>query len=159
MASVGSKAKGSTWRAWGISKSPWVYHIATGTCNNCDIELLDCLTPRFDLERFGIKLVGSPRHADVLMVTGMMNRKCLPRFLEVCSQVPKPYVIVALGACGANKGIFHDSYNTVGPVERVVREVMKEDTIVVNVPGCPPKPEAIILGVVKGLKLLREGRR
>ena len=68
-------------RLWGLKKSPWVFHLAAASCNNCDIEILASLTPRFDLERFGIVLVGSPRHADALLVTGVTNRKCLPRIL------------------------------------------------------------------------------
>ena len=62
-----------------LKKSPWVYHVNTGACNNCDIEVLDLLTPRFDVERFGIVLVGSPRHADALLVTGGVTRQAAPR--------------------------------------------------------------------------------
>ncbi|MEM4808780.1 MAG: dehydrogenase, partial [Candidatus Nezhaarchaeales archaeon] len=73
---------------WARVKSPWLFHFNSGSCNNCDIELLDALTPRFDVERFGILLEGSPRHADVLVVTGIVNRQSLPRLKRVYDQMP-----------------------------------------------------------------------
>ena len=138
---------------WGLKKSPWVYHVALSPCNNCDIEILDVLTPRFDVERFGIKLVGSPRHADALLVTGAINRQVLPRFEELYRQTAKPCVVFAVGSCALTMTMFRDSYNTVGPLDEVVREI-DPDAIIAYVPGCPPKPEAIIMGVVKALATL-----
>ena len=73
-----------------LKKSLWVYHMSGGSCNNCDIEILDCLTPKFDLERFGIVLVGSPRHADVLLCTGIVNKKCVERVKRFMSRQPSP---------------------------------------------------------------------
>ena len=130
-----------------LTKSPWVYHLSTGSCNNCDIEILDCLTPRFDLERFGIQLVGSPRHADALLVTGNMTMKCIPRALEVYEQMPKPGVVIAIGTCSLGHGIFEGSYTC----PKTVDEVLPVD---IYIPGCPPKPEAIMAGVVKLLNKL-----
>ncbi len=125
----------------------------TGACNNCDIEVLDLLTPRFDVERFGIKLVGSPRHADALLVTGGVTKQAAPRLKEVYIQTPKPCVVFAIGSCACSKGIFKNGYHMVGPVDKVIREV-DPNAIVVYVPGCPPKPEAMILAVVKALSVL-----
>jgi Ni,Fe-hydrogenase III small subunit len=131
-------------RLWGLKKSPWVFHLAAASCNNCDIEILAALTPRFDLERFGIVLVGSPRHADALLVTGVTNRKCLPRVLRVYEQTAKPCLVIAVGTCAGSNHMFTDSYNVTGPFSRHI-------PVDVFIPGCPPKPEAIIAGVAKAL--------
>ncbi|OYD17156.1 NADH:ubiquinone oxidoreductase [candidate division WOR-3 bacterium JGI_Cruoil_03_51_56] len=129
---------------WGLKRSPWVYHIAAASCNNCDIEILELFTPRYDVERFGIVLVGSPRHADVLLVTGVLNRKNLPRVLEVYEQTPKPCAVVGIGTCVCNNHIFRNSYNVVGPYDKYL-------PMHAYVPGCPPKPEAMIAGILKAL--------
>ena len=125
-----------------LKKSLWVFHFGGASCNNCDIEILDCLTPRFDVERFGIKLVGSPRHADVLLVNGSINQRDKIRLLEVYKQAAKPVFVVALGACGCTGGIFAEGIPFAGPVDTVI-------PVDVYIPGCPPKPEAIISGIVK----------
>jgi Ni,Fe-hydrogenase III small subunit len=126
-----------------LLKSPWVFHLSTGSCNNCDIEVLDCLTPRFDIERFGMRLAASIRHADVLLVTGSCNRKSMVRVKKIYEeQVPKPCVVVAIGECAMSRGMFIHSYNCPRPLDRVI-------PVNVYIPGCPPKPEAIIAGVVK----------
>ena len=131
-----------------LLKSPWVFHLATGSCNNCDIEILDCLTPRFDVERFGMKLVGSIRHADVLLVTGSCNRKSMERVKRIYEeQVPKPCLVCAIGECAMSRGMFVHSYNCPMPLDHYI-------PVDVYVPGCPPKPEAMILGVVKALSKL-----
>ena len=77
-----------------LIKSFWVFHVSAGSCNNCDIELLDLFTPRFDVERFGIQLIGSVRHADALLITGAMNRKSVERMKKIYEQAPKPCVVV-----------------------------------------------------------------
>jgi len=132
-----------------LLKSPWVFHLATSPCNNCDIEILDCLTPKFDLERFGIVLVGSIRHADVLLVTGVPNRKTAERIKRLYEQASKPCLVVAIGTCACGRGIFKDSYNSPGPVDELV-------PVSAYIPGCPPKPEAIIMGVVKLIEKLKQ---
>ncbi|MBS4015918.1 MAG: NADH-quinone oxidoreductase subunit NuoB [Candidatus Latescibacteria bacterium] len=134
-------------RIQGLKKSPWVFHVAAASCNNCDIEILDLITPRFDVERFGIVLVGSPRHADALLVTGVLNRKSLPRVLRVYEQTPKPCLVIGIGSCTCDIHIFKNSYNVVGPYG-------KHLPVDVFIPGCPPKPEAMILGIVKALSKL-----
>lgn len=136
-----------------IKKSPWVYHVGTGGCNNCDIEILDCLTPRFDVERFGIKLVVSPRHADVLLVSGPVSYHIKSRLQEVYKQAPKPCVVACIGACACSMGIFKDAYSVAGPVDKVIREI-DPNAIFVYVPGCPPKPETMIMALVKALQKL-----
>jgi Ni,Fe-hydrogenase III small subunit len=131
-----------------LTKSIWVFHVAGSSCNNCDIEILDALTPRFDLEQFGIQLVGSVRHADALLVTGAINKKVVHRIKRVYEQAPKPCVVIAVGSCACSMVMFKDSYNTTVPLD---------EHIPVNayIPGCPPKPEAMIMGVVKLVKKLK----
>lgn len=140
------------WIKW-LKKSPWVFHVNTGACNNCDIEIVDCLTPKHDIERFGIKLVGTPRHADALLVTGVGTRQAVPRLLEIYRQVPKPCVVFLIGACATGTGIFAGGYHIAGPVDKILK---KEDpnAIIAYVPGCPPKPEAMISGILKTLATL-----
>lgn len=128
-----------------FKKSLWLFHVAASPCNNCDIEILDCLTPRYDVERFGMLLTGSIKHADVMVVTGMINKKAAKRVKELYEQIPKPCVVVACGSCACSGAIFKDSYNFGGPLDKVI-------PVDVYIPGCPPKPEAIIAGVVKLLK-------
>jgi len=133
---------------WGLKRSPWVFHLGASACNNCDIEILDTLTPKFDVERFGITLVGSPRHADVLVVSGVVNRQSIDRFKRVYEQVPKPKLVVAVGVCACSADMFRDSYNFVKPVDEII-------PVDVYVPGCPPKPEAIISGIIKALEKIK----
>jgi membrane-bound hydrogenase subunit mbhJ len=141
------------WKKVALKKSPWVFHVNAGACNNCDIEIVDCITPRFDVERFGVKLVGSPRHADALLVTGVVTEQVVPRLQEVYRQTAKPCVVFAIGACACDRGIFAPGYHVAGPVDKVIREI-DPNAIIAYVPGCPPKPEAIISGIVKALKAL-----
>ena len=134
-------------KLWALKKSPWVFHLCSASCNNCDIEILDALTPKYDLERFGILLVGSPRHADALLVTGVLNRKARERVLRVYEQTAKPCLVIAVGTCACNPNIFRNSYNVVGPYD-------KHLPVNAYIPGCPPKPEALIMGVAKLLGAL-----
>jgi len=128
-------------------KSPWLLHFDCGSCNGCDIEVLACLTPLYDVERFGIINVGNPKHADLLLVTGTVNHRNKKVLKNLYDQMPDPKVVVAVGACGLSGGVFRDAYNVVGGVDKVI-------PVDVYVPGCPGKPEAIIDGVVAGLGLL-----
>ena len=130
-----------------LLKSINVFHFACSPCNNCDIEILDALTPRHDLERFGITLVGSIRHADVMLVTGVPTRKTAVLLKNIYSQMPQPGLVVAIGTCSGGMGMFKDGYNIVAPVDKIVPVAM-------YVPGCPPKPEAMIMGIVKLIKQL-----
>jgi Ni,Fe-hydrogenase III small subunit len=125
-----------------LTKSLYVFHLSSGSCNNCDIEILDCLTPRYDIERFGAILVGSIKHADVLLCTGSVNRQTIPRIKKLYEQMPKPGFIIAWGACGSSRGLFKDSYNTGQPLDEII-------PVDAYIPGCPPKPEAVIAALVK----------
>jgi Ni,Fe-hydrogenase III small subunit len=129
-------------RAKVLTKSLWVFHAATSPCNNCDIEVLDLLTPKYDAERFGIILVGSIRHADVLLVTGVPNYKTKERLKKLYSQVPKPCLVVAIGGCACGRMLFRESYNSPCSVDEIV-------PVDVYIPGCPPKPEAMLAGILK----------
>ncbi|OGS24047.1 MAG: NADH:ubiquinone oxidoreductase [Elusimicrobia bacterium RIFOXYB2_FULL_48_7] len=133
-----------------LTKSINVYHAACSPCNNCDIEILDCLTPRYDLERFGMTLVGSIRHADAMLVTGVPNMKTAKRIKLVYEQMPKPAVVIAIGSCACGGNLFRNSYNFVKPLDEII-------PVNAYVTGCPPKPEAMIMGVVKLIKALKAG--
>ena len=133
-----------------LTRSLNVFHLGGSACNNCDIEILDALTPRYDLERFGITLVGSIRHADVLLLSGIFNKKSAIRLKELVAQAPRPYLVIAIGGCPATGLMFRDSYNW----DTLPGEYVHIDAFI---PGCPPKPEAIISGVVKLIEALRSG--
>ena len=133
---------------WSRIKSPWVLHFNSGACNGCDIEVVALLTPRFDVERFGIKLEPSPRHADVLLVTGSVTQPCAERLKRIYDQMPEPKFVVAIGACACAGGVFKGNYNVLVGVDEVI-------PVNAYIPGCPPKPEAIIDGVVKLLNSLK----
>jgi Ni,Fe-hydrogenase III small subunit len=133
-----------------LTKSIWVFHAACSPCNNCDIEVLDLLTPRFDVERLGIILAASVRHADALLVTGVPNYKTKERLKKLYAQAPKPCVVVAIGSCACGRVMFKDSYNSPCPVDEIV-------PVDVYIPGCPPKPEAMIAGVAKLIAKLKGG--
>ncbi len=130
-------------------KSPWLVHYDCGSCNGCDIETLACLTPLYDVERFGVLNIGNPKHADILIVTGTVNHRNKKVLKQIFDQMPSPKIVIAVGACGLSGGIFREAYNVVGGVDKVI-------PVDVYVPGCPAKPEAIIDGVVEGLAKLGE---
>jgi len=127
------------------AKSPWLFHVNTGSCNGCDIEIVAALTPRYDSERLGCVLVGSPRHADVLLATGPVTRQMLSRFVRVYNQVPHPKAVVVVGSCATSGVPFTGSYVMEGPVDRII-------PVDVYVVGCPPRPEAIVRGIVTAVK-------
>ena len=132
-----------------VSKSPWLIHYDGSSCNGCDIEVLACLTPVYDIERFGIINTGSPKHADIFLITGGVNAQNEPVVKQIYSQMPNPKVVVAVGICACNGGIFKECYNISGGVDTVI-------PVDIYVPGCAARPEAIIDGVVKAVALLDE---
>ncbi|MDH5390167.1 MAG: NADH-quinone oxidoreductase subunit B family protein [Candidatus Bathyarchaeota archaeon] len=136
---------------WAKKRSPWILHFNSGACNGCDIEVVALLTPRYDVERFGILLEPSPRHADVLLVTGPVTRQCADRLKRIYEQMPEPKFVVAIGACACSGGVFEGNYNVLGGVDKII-------AVDVYIPGCPPKPEAIIDGILKLLKSAKEAK-
>jgi Ni,Fe-hydrogenase III small subunit len=130
-----------------FTKALWVYHVNTGACNGWDIEVINTLTPYYDAERFGIKLVGSPRHADVLLVTGPVTRPMVDSLRRVYEATPAPKLVFAIGSCPTDGGIWYDTYNVVGGLDKVI-------PVNFYVPGCPPRPEAIVYGVAQALGLV-----
>ncbi len=134
-------------RKWARVNSPWVLHFNSGSCNGCDIEILATLTPRYDVERFGIQLQASPRQADILLCTGPVTRQARERLLRIYEQMPEPRFVVAIGSCALSGGVFQGCYNVMGGIDRVI-------PVNAFIPGCPPRPEAIIDGVIKLLSSL-----
>lgn len=134
-----------------FKKSPWVIHYDASSCNGCDIEVLACLMPNFDVERFGIINTGNPKHADIFLVTGSVNVQNAPVVRNIYAQMPEPKVVVAIGICGTSGGIFRECYNVLGGIDTVI-------PVDVYVPGCAARPEAIIDGVVRALDVLEMKR-
>ena len=134
-----------------VSKSPWLLHYDGSSCNGCDIEVLACLTPVYDVERFGVINTGNPKHADIFLITGGINEQNKPVEQQLYSQMPSPKVVVAVGICACNGGIFKECYNIIGGVDTII-------PVDIYVPGCAARPEAIIDGVVKAVALLDKKR-
>lgn len=130
-------------------KSPWLLHYDGSSCNGCDIEVLACLTPLYDVERFGIINTGNPKHADILLITGSVNHRNARVIKNLYDQMAEPKVVVAVGTCACTGGVFHNCYNVLGGIDHVI-------PVDVYVPGCAARPEAIIDGVVMGLQKLKE---
>lgn len=137
-------------KTWARVNSPWAIHFNSGSCNGCDIEILATLTPRYDLERLGVQLQGSPRHADVLVCTGPVTRQARERLVRTYEQMPEPKFVIAVGSCGISGGAFQGCYNVIGHIDEVI-------PVDVYIPGCPPRPEAIIDGIVKLLDKIKNG--
>jgi NADH-quinone oxidoreductase B subunit len=133
-----------------IRYSPWIMHFNAGACNGCDIEVLAALTPLFDPERLGVRLAPNPRHADIIVVTGALNKKAAERLRRLYEQTPSPKYVIACGACAISGGVFTDSYPLISRADRVV-------PVDVYVPGCPPRPEAILYGIKKLLDRVARG--
>jgi Ni,Fe-hydrogenase III small subunit len=130
-----------------FGRSLWVYHCNSGACNGCDIEILNVLTPYYDVERFGIKLVASPRHADVMLISGAVTRPTLTLVKKAYEAMPAPKFVFGIGSCATGGGSWFDTYNVNGGAEKAV-------PVNFFIPGCPPRPEAIIYGVALALGLV-----
>ena len=134
------------------TKSPWILHYDASSCNGCDIEVLACLTPLYDVERFGVINTGDPKQADILLIPGAVNDQNKEVVKQLYEQMPNPKVVVAIGICACSGGVFRECYNILGGVDTVI-------PVDVYVPGCAARPESIIDGVVKGLTVLEEKRK
>lgn len=127
---------------WSQKNSLWVLHFNTGGCNGCDIEILDLLTPRYDVERLGMIAKASPRHADVLLCTGPVTKQTRDGLWEIYTQMPSPKWVVAVGSCSNTGGVFHGSESVLGGVDKIL-------PVDLYIPGCPCRPEAIIQGLLE----------
>jgi NADH-quinone oxidoreductase B subunit len=127
---------------WSRIKSPWILHLNSGACNACDIEIVAALTPRFDVERFGVLLNATPRHADVIVASGPVTRQIKDRIIRIYDQVPDPKFVIAVGACAMSGCVYRGAYNIMGGIDQVI-------PVNVYVPGCPARPDAILDAVVK----------
>lgn len=134
-----------------LARSPWILHYDGSSCNGCDIEVLACLTPLYDVERFGVVNTGNPKHADILLITGSVNERNVDIVRNLYEQMPDPKAVVAVGACACSGGIFSRAYNVRGGVDTVI-------PVDVYVPGCAARPESIIDGVVRGIEALERKR-
>jgi NADH-quinone oxidoreductase B subunit len=134
---------------WARIKSPWILHFNTGACNACDIEIVAALTPLYDLERFGVQLKATPRHADILVCSGPVTRQIEDRLVRIYEQMAEPKFVVAVGTCACSGGVFQGCYNVRGGINQSI-------PVSAYIPGCPASPKAIIDGVVKLLKSLEE---
>ena len=135
-----------------MEKSPWIFHINAGSCNGCDIELVSVLTPRYDAERLGFRLTGTPRQADIVVVSGPITMQTRDRLVRTLAQVPEPRVVVSLGSCPRSGNVFKGSYAIDGPLDKWTH-------VDVSVGGCTPKPEAIVAALAKAAEILAEKRK
>jgi len=127
-----------------LGRSLAIREVDAGSCNGCEIEIVALNNPVYDLERLGIHLVASPRHADMLLVTGPVTRNMEIALLKTYRATPEPKMVVAVGACGISGGMFGRNYATVGGVNAVI-------PVDVFIPGCPPRPHALLHGILLAL--------
>jgi len=122
-----------------------IRHVDAGSCNGCELEINSLNNPYYNLEGLGIKFVASPRHADLLLVTGPVSRHMEVALKRTYEATPEPKLVVAIGDCGCTGGIFGESYASCGRVSNVI-------PVDVAVPGCPPTPLAIMQGILTAIK-------
>jgi NADH-quinone oxidoreductase B subunit len=143
----GRQLEASIKRAYGRSLS--IREIDAGSCNACEVEVNALTNPIYDIERYGMRIVASPRHADVLLVTGPVTRNMEHALMQAYRATPEPKIVIAMGACACSGGIFKDCYATNNGLDKLV-------PVDVYIPGCPPRPQAIIQGIMIALDKMKE---
>jgi Ni,Fe-hydrogenase III small subunit/formate hydrogenlyase subunit 6/NADH:ubiquinone oxidoreductase subunit I len=131
-----------------LGRSLHIREVDAGSCNGCEVEIVGLNSPVYDIERFGIHFVASPRHADMLLVTGPVSRNMELALRKTYDATPAPRLVVAVGACGCSGGIFGQNYASLGGVDKVI-------PVDVYIPGCPPNPHALLHGILLALGRLR----
>src|SRR5207249_10504262 len=132
-----------------FGRSLHIREVDAGSCNGCEIEIVNLNSPVYDLERFGIHFVASPRHADMLLVTGPVTRNMELALKKTYDATPEPRLVVAVGACGCSGGIFGVNYASLGGVDSTI-------PVDVYIPGCPPRPQALLHGILLAVGRLGE---
>ncbi len=127
-----------------LGRSLHIREVDAGSCNGCEIEIVGLNSPVYDIERFGIHFVASPRHADMLVVTGPVSRNMELALRKTYEATPDPRLVVAIGACACSGGIFGRNYATLGGVDRLI-------PVDAYVPGCPPNPHALLHGILTAI--------
>lgn len=133
-------------------RSPWVCRVNTGSCNGCDIEVTPLISPRYDAEQLGVQFHGTPKHCDILLISGTLTARSRAAVVSMWEQMPSPKAVVALGSCPASGNVFAGSPVVLGCS---LDEVIPVD---VWVPGCPPRPQAILEGIARAAALLEAGK-
>jgi len=142
---LGARVRAEARRALG--RSLHIREVDAGSCNGCEVEIVGLNSPVYDIERFGIHFVASPRHADMLLVTGPVTRNMELALRKTYDATPDPRLVVAVGACGCSGGIFGRNYATCGAVDAVI-------PVDVYIPGCPPNPCALLHGILRAIHRL-----
>lgn len=124
-----------------FGRSLHIREVDAGSCNACEVEVTALSNPIYDMERFGVHIVASPRHADMLLVTGPVTRNMELALLKTYNATPSPKLVAAMGSCACNGGIFGDTYASGGGVDKFI-------PVDVYIPGCPPRPQAVIFGLM-----------
>jgi Ni,Fe-hydrogenase III small subunit len=140
--SLGAQIKGRASKLFG--RSLHIREVDAGSCYGCEIEIVNLNGPIYDIERFGIHFVASPRHADMLLVTGPVSRNMELALRKTYAAMPEPRLVVAVGACGCSGGIFGQNYASLGGVDKVL-------PVNVYIPGCPPNPYALLHGILSAI--------
>jgi Ni,Fe-hydrogenase III small subunit/ferredoxin len=130
-----------------LGRSLHIREVDAGSCNGCELEIVGLNSPVYDIERFGIHFVASPRHADMLLVTGPVSRNMELALRKTYAATPEPRLVVAVGACGCSGGIFGQNYASLGGVDKVI-------PVDVYIPGCPPNPHALLQGILTAISRL-----
>jgi len=132
-----------------FGRSLSIREVDAGSCNGCEVEVNALSNPIYDMERFGIHIVASPRHADMLLVTGPVTRNMELALLKTYNATPDPKLVAAMGSCACNGGIFGETYASGSGVDRFM-------PVDVYIPGCPPRPQAIIFGLMVAIDKLEQ---